>query len=80
MQTEDKGKQPEHQSGKQHQEPGDRKDPPGPDDRIKEKPAMTEQKDAAFKLPKPRVYTGKGPDKDPEKFRQWRSELTDYFH
>ena len=41
---------------------------------------MTEQKDAAFKPPKPRVYTGKGPDKDPEKFRQWRSELTDYFH
>ena len=32
-----------------------------------------------FKLPKPRTYSGKGKDKDPETFEQWKQEVLDYF-
>ena len=32
-----------------------------------------------FKPPKPRTYSGKGKDKDPETFEQWKQEVLDYF-
>ena len=32
-----------------------------------------------FKPPKPRTYSGKEKDKDPETFEQWKQEVVDYF-
>ena len=32
-----------------------------------------------FKPPKPRTYCGKGKDKDPKTFEQWKQEVLDYF-
>ena len=32
-----------------------------------------------FKPPKPRTYSGKGKDKDPETFEQWKQQVLDYF-
>ena len=32
-----------------------------------------------FKPPKPRTYSGKGKDKDPETLEQWKQEVLDYF-
>ena len=33
-----------------------------------------------FQPPKSRTYSGKGKDKDPETFEQWKEEVLDYFN
>ena len=49
-----------------------------PPEKSKQKTTMASEKHD-FKPPKPRTYSGKGKDKDPEIFEQWKQEVLDYF-
>ena len=48
-----------------------------PPEKPKETTMASEKHD--FKPPKPRTYSGKGKDKDPKTFEQWKQEVLDYF-
>ena len=48
-----------------------------PPEKPKQTTMASEKHD--FKPPKPRTYSGKGKDKDPETFEQWKQEVLDYF-
>ena len=50
-----------------------------PPEKPKQQTTMTSEKHD-FKPPKPRTYSGKGKDKDPETFEQWKQEVLDNFH
>ena len=49
-----------------------------PPEKPKQQTTMASEKHD-FKLPKPRTYSGKGKDKHPETFEQWKQEVLDYF-
>ena len=49
-----------------------------PPEKPKQQTTMASEKHD-FKPPKPRTYSGKGKDKDPETFEQWKQEVLDYF-
>ena len=50
---------------------------PPPEKPKQQTTIATEKHD--FKPPKPRTYSGKGNDKDPETYEQWKQEELDYF-
>ena len=49
-----------------------------PPEKPKQQTTMASEKHD-FNPPKPRTYSGKGKDKDPETFEQWKQEVLDYF-
>ena len=49
-----------------------------PPEKPKQQTTMASEKHD-FKSPKCGTYSGKGKDKDPEIFEQWKQEVLDYF-